>query len=75
MRFICKTLALLFYLCAPAWATNGYFAHGTSAAHKAMGGTSTALRYDSFVASSNPAGAAWFPALCAVRARNGPGGG
>lgn len=59
MRFICKTLALLLFLCAPAWATNGYFAHGTSAAHKAMGGTSTALRYDSFVASSNPAGTAW----------------
>ena len=45
--------------CAPAAATNGYFAHGYSAAQRALGGAGTALTEDALVATINPAGAAW----------------
>lgn len=42
-----------------AQATNGYFAHGFSAAQKALGGAGTALPEDSLVATINPAGMVW----------------
>lgn len=43
-------------LAVTASATNGYFAHGYSLKHKALGGAGTALPLDSLAASSNPAG-------------------
>lgn len=43
----------------PAWATNGYFAHGYSASQRAMGGAGTALTEDALIAAINPAGAVW----------------
>lgn len=43
----------------PALATNGYFAHGYSAAQRAMGGAGTALPEDSLIITINPAGIAW----------------
>ncbi|QHS08942.1 OmpP1/FadL family transporter [Sinimarinibacterium sp. NLF-5-8] len=42
-----------------AQATNGYFAHGYSAAQNAMGGAGTALPEDALIAAINPAGQVW----------------
>lgn len=42
-----------------AGATNGYFAHGFSAAQKALGGAGTALPEDALIGSINPAGMVW----------------
>lgn len=42
-----------------AYATNGYFAHGYSAAQSAMGGAGTALTEDALITTINPAGAVW----------------
>ncbi len=42
-----------------AFATNGYFSHGTSAGQKAMAGAGTALPNDAFIGTLNPAGAVW----------------
>lgn len=41
---------------APAWATNGYFAHGYGAASLAIAGVGIALPQDALAAASNPAG-------------------
>lgn len=43
----------------PAIATNGYFAHGYSAAQRAMGGAGTALTEDALIPTINPAGLVW----------------
>lgn len=45
----------------PAWATNGYFSHGYSAAQRALGGTGSAYATDALAASSNPANLAYVP--------------
>lgn len=42
----------------PAVATNGYFAHGYSAAQRALGGSGTASSEDALIATINPAGIA-----------------
>ncbi len=42
-----------------AAATNGYFAHGFSAAQKALGGAGTALPEDALIVTINPAGMVW----------------
>ena len=55
-------LALLAALCAataPAFATNGYFAHGYGMKAKGMGGVSTALADDAFGGATNPANMVW----------------
>jgi long-chain fatty acid transport protein len=44
---------------ATAGATNGYFAHGYSAAQRAMGGAGTALVEDALIGTINPAGMVW----------------
>lgn len=42
-------------LASPAFATNGYFAHGYGTQSKAMGGTGVALSLDSLAPATNPA--------------------
>jgi long-chain fatty acid transport protein len=43
----------------PAWATNGYFAHGYGIKAKGMGGVATALAQDSLGGANNPASMVW----------------
>lgn len=43
----------------PAFATNGYFAHGYSVSQRALGGAGTALTEDALVVTINPAGSVW----------------
>ena len=42
-----------------AWATNGYFSHGTSVAEKGLAGAGVAYSQDTLSASNNPAGMVW----------------
>lgn len=44
---------------APAWATNGYFAHGYGMKAKGMAGASTATASDTFGGANNPASMVW----------------
>jgi len=46
-------------LATPAWATNGYFAHGYGLKAKGMGGASLALSQDSLGGATNPASMVW----------------
>lgn len=46
-------------LSTPAFATNGYFAHGYGVKSQGMGGVGIALPQDALAAASNPAGMAW----------------
>ena len=48
-------------LCLPAtaWATNGYFSHGTSVAEKGLAGAGVAYSQDTLSAANNPAGMVW----------------
>jgi long-chain fatty acid transport protein len=55
----CLLLVAGSLLAVPAWATNGYFSHGYSAAQNALGGAGTALTEDALVTAINPAGIAW----------------
>ena len=50
---------LLLGLPASAWATNGYFSHGTSIAEKGLAGAGVAYSQDTLSASNNPAGMVW----------------
>ncbi len=43
----------------PAFATNGYFAHGYGMKAKGMGGASTAMDVDTFGGANNPASMVW----------------
>lgn len=43
----------------PAWATNGYFAHGYGIKAKGMAGAATALAQDSLGGANNPASMVW----------------
>jgi long-chain fatty acid transport protein len=52
-------LAAAAVLALPAWATNGYFAHGYGLKAKGMGGTSLALAQDSLGGATNPAAMVW----------------
>lgn len=60
LRAVAAVAAVAFALCtvAPAWATNGYFAHGYGNVSKAMAGVAYALPQDALIAASNPAGLA-----------------
>ena len=40
---------------ASAWATNGYFSHGTSVAEKGLAGAGAAYSQDTLAAANNPA--------------------
>jgi long-chain fatty acid transport protein len=42
-----------------AWATNGYFSHGTSVAEKGLAGAGVAYSQDTLSAANNPAGMVW----------------
>jgi len=44
---------------ASVWATNGYFAHGTSTAEKGLAGAGVAYSQDTLAAANNPAGMVW----------------
>ena len=46
-------------LSTQSWATNGYFAHGTSAAEQALAGAGVAYSQDTLAAANNPAGMVW----------------
>lgn len=66
VRFLAESSAgwrglalLLALLPLPAAATNGYFAHGYSAAQRALGGAGTANPSDALIATINPAGIAF----------------
>ena len=50
---------ILLGLPATAWATNGYFTHGTSVAEKGLAGAGVAYSQDTLAASNNPAGMVW----------------
>lgn len=53
-----KTLAMsaaLVAVASPAWATNGYFAHGYGGSSKAMGGTGVTMGDGPLAAAQNPA--------------------
>jgi long-chain fatty acid transport protein len=50
---------ILLGLPATAWATNGYFSHGTSVAEKGMAGAGVAYSQDALSAANNPAGMVW----------------
>jgi len=54
-------LPAVMLLCSPAtaWATNGYFSHGTSVAEKGLAGAGVAYSQDTLAASNNPAGMVW----------------
>ena len=56
-----KIAALLFAVgvSAPAFATNGYFAHGYGMKAKGMGGAATAMASDSMGGAKNPASMVW----------------
>ena len=49
---------MLLCLPATAWATNGYFSHGSSVAEKGLAGAGVAYSQDTLAASNNPAGMA-----------------
>jgi long-chain fatty acid transport protein len=53
------TALILLGLPATAWATNGYFSHGTSVAEKGLAGAGVAYSQDTLSASNNPAGMVW----------------
>jgi len=53
------TAIMLLALPATAWATNGYFSHGTSVAEKGLAGAGVAYSQDTLAASNNPAGMVW----------------
>jgi len=58
LKFLtCALVALTFP--ATAWATNGYFSHGTSIAEKGMAGAGVAFSQDTLAAANNPAGMVW----------------
>ena len=57
-KFSLSALVLL-GLPATAWATNGYFSHGTSVAEKGLAGAGVAYSQDTLSASNNPAGMVW----------------
>lgn len=44
---------------APAYATNGYFAHGYGMKAKGMGGVASAMSQDAFGGANNPASMVW----------------
>jgi long-chain fatty acid transport protein len=50
---------MLLVLPVTAWATNGYFSHGTSVAEKGLAGAGVAYSQDTLAASNNPAGMVW----------------
>ena len=54
-------LPAVMLLCLPvtAWATNGYFSHGSSVAEKGLAGAGVAYSQDTLAASNNPAGMVW----------------
>ncbi|MCG6888404.1 MAG: hypothetical protein LJE92_02350 [Gammaproteobacteria bacterium] len=54
-------LLAVMLLCSPAtaWATNGYFSHGSSVAEKGLAGAGVAYSQDTLSASNNPAGMVW----------------
>jgi len=54
-------LSLILCACIPAsaWATNGYFTHGTSTAEKGLAGAGVAYSQDTLSAANNPAGMVW----------------
>ena len=52
-------LFLLLFLPFTAWATNGYFTHGTSTAEKGLAGAGVAYSQDTLAAANNPAGMVW----------------
>jgi long-chain fatty acid transport protein len=49
-------LTVVLFITGSAYATNGYFAHGSSIKNKALAGAGVALPLDSLAASVNPAG-------------------
>ena len=49
-------LTAVLFIAGSAYATNGYFAHGSSIKNKALAGAGVALPLDSIAASANPAG-------------------
>lgn len=49
-------------LCAPAFALNGFFAHGYGTQSKAMAGAGVALALDSLAPATNPAAIVWLGA-------------
>lgn len=49
-------------LCAPAFALNGFFAHGYGTQSKAMAGSGVALALDSLAPATNPAAIVWLGA-------------
>lgn len=62
-RCIHRVLALAsLSLCAPAFALNGFFAHGYGTQSKAMAGASVALALDSLAPATNPAAIVWLGA-------------
>ncbi len=77
--------ALICSLFAPAmaWATNGYFTHGTSTAEKGLAGAGVAYSQDTLAAANNPAGmvlqgarydigGAWFAPMRSYSVTGGP---
>jgi len=52
-------LVILLFLPVTAWATNGYFTHGTSTAEKGLAGAGVAFSQDTLAAANNPAGMVW----------------
>jgi len=52
-------LLMLLFLPVTAWATNGYFTHGTSTAEKGLAGAGVAYSQDTLAAANNPAGMVW----------------
>ena len=60
IRLIHTPLAVaLLGLPATAWATNGYFTHGTSTIEKGLAGAGVAYSQDTLAAANNPAGMVW----------------
>jgi long-chain fatty acid transport protein len=59
MRRLVIPLALLFLIAPCAFATNGYFTHGTGTLNKAMAGAGVALPQEAMDAANNPAAAAF----------------
>ena len=57
-KFLLSALLLL-GLPVTAWATNGYFSHGTSVAEKGLAGAGVAYSQDTLSAANNPAGMVW----------------
>ncbi len=57
-KFLLSALVLM-GLPATAWATNGYFSHGTSVAEKGLAGAGVAYSQDTLSAATNPAGMVW----------------